>query len=1013
MILLQTPRLQAQPEEYNHPELHWMVHETSHFRIFYHDGAERTARELAAIAEEIYDPITSLYDYYPDSKTSVIVRDHDDYSNGGAYYYDNKIVIWATALDFALRGTHHWLRNVMTHEFTHLIQLGASRKGPRWLPAFYLQWIEYEKEKRPDVLYGYPNVLASYPLPLTVIPPWFAEGASQTQRPGLGYEHWDSHRDMLLRMRVLEGKLLSYTEMGYYGKTSLDAESVYNQGFSLVQYIIHHWGADALQDLSNEMRNPLAWNFDYALKRRLQISGKELYNRWSDHLRQEYEQRTEQIRRNPVSGEIIREDGFANLHPRWSPDGETIAYTSNPGADYFFLSGLYLYDIQNKTHKQLTAGVGSQLAWSPDGRFIFFHKQFNPDRNRSRYDDLAAWDRQTEKVLRLTQSRRASQVDLSPDGKRLCFVVNSDGTENLWAAQLSEAWWEKPIAERLSNEIALTHFSNGEQVHTPKWSPDGERILFALNRDRERSILLYDLRDETSRTVMATGADGRDPAWCGSDEFYFSSDQTGIFNLYRYSLKDGASAPVTNVLGGAFMPDISSEGRIVYSEYHAAGYKLALMDSAISVLPEQMVYIAGYANKLPEVAYSDEPAVEPPSKPYKPSFDKTFVFPRLAMDYGTFKPGLYFYFQDILEQLSAFGGFSMNTKKDYDLFALLDYKRLHPTLFIEAYNLVRHTRQTFEDPTKIIGEQGSGASAVPIYEKYSIDYNFNLLEVDAGAKIKLRDEIGLRIAGILSRYRTNLTLDDGTVFGYTYFKGKAVELALTADYRAPGRDQDIAPTGGFFLQVKAAREFNDFIDGFEINAEKGTLQEVYTPYRYNRIQFVADKYLASPLHAHHSLTFTADLGFLDKPVDDFFHLYAGGLDGMRGYSYYSMGGTRKAILRGVYAFPLRRDIAAQIGFLSLDKIYLQGFADIGDAWEGDLDFADLKKDAGAGLKVQFFSFTTFPTALTLDAAYGFDQFTVVDENGEHDYGAEWRYYLTLLFNFNLRHSASLSNARFR
>jgi Tol biopolymer transport system component len=1012
-ILLQTALLGAQPEEYNHPELHWMVHETAHFRIFYHDGAERTARELASIAEEIYDPITSLYDYYPDSKTSVIVRDHDDYSNGGAYYYDNKIVIWATALDFALRGTHNWLHNVMTHEFTHLIQLGASRKGPRWLPAFYIQWIEYEKEKRPDVLYGYPNILASYPLPLTVIPPWFAEGASQTQRPGLGYEHWDSHRDMLLRMRVLEGRLLTYTEMGYYGKTSLDAESVYNQGFSLVQYIIQQWGPSALQDLSNEMRSPLAWSFDYAIKRRLQISGKELYARWSDHLRREYDQRTELIRRNPVSGEIIQEDGFANLHPRWSPDGASIAYISNPDADYFFLSGLYLYDVRKKTHTQLTGGVGSQLAWSPDGRFIFFHKQFNPDRKRSRFDDLAAWDRTTEKVLRLTHSRRASQVDLSPDGKRLCYVVNSDGTENLWIGELNDAWWEKPTSERLGNEIALTHFSNGEQVHTPKWSPDGERILFAFNRDRERTILLYDLRDGSSRTVIATGADSRDPAWCNSDEFYFASDQTGIFNLYRFNLQNGASIPVTNVLGGAFMPDISAEGRIAYSEYHATGYKLALLDSVLSVPSDRMVYLADYPDKLPEVTYSDEPAPELPSKSYKPSFDKTFIFPRLAMDYGTFKPGLYFYFQDILEQLSAFGGFAMNTKRDYDLFALLDYKRLHPTLFLEAYNLVRHTRQTFEDPTKIIGETGSGSSAVPIYEKYTIDYSFNLLEVDAGARIKLRDEIGLRIAGIVSRYRTNLTLDDGTVFGYAYFKGKAVELALTADYRAPGRDQDIAPTGGFFLQVKGAREFNDFIEGFEINAEKGTLQEVYTPYRYNRIQLVADKYLAAPFHPHHSLTLTADLGFLDKPVDSFFHLYAGGLDGMKGYSYYSMGGTRKAILRGVYAFPLRRDIAAQIGFLSLDKIYLQGFADIGNAWEGNLRVADLKKDAGAGLKVQFFSFTTFPTALSFDAAYGFDQFTVVDENGEHKYGAEWRYYFTLLFNFNLRHSFNGTAARFR
>jgi len=1000
--------LLAQPEAYNHPELHWLVHETEHFKIHYHQGAERTARELAQIAEEIYPPITSLYNYIPDSKTSVIVRDHDDYSNGGAYYYDNKIVIWATALDFELRGSFNWLRNVMTHEFTHLIQLGASRKGPRWLPAVYLQWIEYEEEKRPDVLYGYPNVLASYPLPMTIIPPWFAEGCSQTQRPGLGYEHWDSHRDMLLRMRALEGKLLTYTEMGYYGKISLDAESVYNQGFSLVRYIVERWGAGKLQELSNDMRSAFAFTFDYALKRRLGLCGEELYRRWADDLKRGYEQRTETIRTHPVAGRLIQDEGFANLYPRFSPDGKYLAFTSNKGSDYFFTSGLYLYDVQKDSSKLLTAGVAAQLSFSPDGRFIFYHKQFGPGTHGSHFDDLAAWDQHAEKEIRLTHERRASQADVSPDGQRICFVVNADGTENLWVASLPENWWAAKGNQRLADEWALTHYANGEQVHSPRWSPDGKNIAFSRNRDRNRDILIIEVDSQVEKAAAASEADERDPAWASDDQIYFSSDRTGIFNLYRLHLSDSAMAPVSNVLGGAFMSAVSAGGRLAYCEYHATGYKLALMDSIAVADAQFMGYIAGYADSLPAVNYSAEPAPDVPSKLYKPSFDKTFIFPRLAMDFGTFKPGLYFYFQDILEQMSAFGGFAVNPRGDYDLFALIDYKKLTPTVFVEAYNVVRHTSESFEDPYVIVGEQGSGAEATPVYDSYSIDYSFNLIEVDIGARWKLKDEIGLRLAGILSRYRTNLTLDDGLVFGYTYFKGKAVEGTLTADYRTPGRNQDIAPTGGYYLQAKAAREYNDFINGFQVNADKGTLQEVYTPYRYNRFQFLGDKYLTSPLRASHSLTLTADLGFLDHSVDNFFYLYAGGLDGMKGYSFYSLGGTRKAVARVAYALPLWRDIARQLGFLSLDKVYLQAYADMGNAWVGDPNARawakDLKKDAGAGLKVQFFSFTTFPTALSLDAAYGFDRFKVVDENGIHNYGREWRFYFTLLFNFNLRQS---------
>lgn len=1018
LILADFSTSKAQFEFYNHPELQWEVYESEHFEVYFHQGAERTAKELLRVANDIYEPITSLYGYEPDTKIRIIVRDHDDYSNGGAYYYDNKILIWAKPLDFALRGTHNWLWNVLTHEFTHIIQLGASRKAPRWLPAFYFQWLAYEEEKRPDVLYGYPNVLASYPLPMTVIPPWYAEGCAQFQRPGMGYDHWDSHRDMIMRMRLLEGKPLTYTEMGYYGKTSLDAESVYNHGYSLVRYIAQKWGAESLKELSQRMKYPLAMTFDHAIRRVLKLSGKELYDEWIAHDTEKYQTRTEKIRQNEIRGELIEKEGFANLFPRFSPDGKHLAFTSNKGGDYFGTSSLYIYDFEMKEAESIKGGVASQLAWSPDGRFIFYDKKFLPLKNGSRYDDIAAWDREEGREIQLTKARRASHVDVSPDGKQLSFIVTVDGTQNLWTASLPDHWWEGKGDKRLATEVALTHFSSGEQIYGPRWSPDGRKIIFAHSRDRNRDISLIDVETAEMVPLLNSPADERDPCWNGGDAIFFSSDQTGIFNLYQYSLPDSTVIPVSNVLGGAFLPTVSANGKVAYCDYRATGYKLALFDSLRSADPTAMFYISDYEETLPPVTYPTNPAPEVEAKTYKPSFDKTFIYPRIFVDYGTFKPGFFFHFQDILSQMSAFGGFAINSQRDYDLFALLDYNRLPPTLFLEAFNVVRHASQTFEDPFVIVGQQGSGPAAVPIYDHYSIDYKFNLLEVDAGVRYRFFDKVSCRLAGILSRYRTTLILDDGTAFGYTYFQGKAAELTVTADLRAHGRHQDINPTAGYFIQGEIAREYNDFIEGFEVNADKGTLQEVYTPYHYTRLQLLVDRYLKSPFKKGHGITLTADLGFLDETVDDFFYLYAGGFDGMKGYSYYSLGGTRKAILRASYNIPLWIDVARNMGFVALDKIYLQGYGDIGDAWVGDfpldlgssngidilIDTFDIfKKDAGLALKMQFFSFTTFPSAVTFDVAYGFNRFQYVDYNGVHEYGKEWRYYFTLLFNFNLRH----------
>jgi len=63
-------------------------------------------------------------------------------------------------------------------------------------PAIYLQWLGYEAERRPDVLYGYPNVIASYPLSGFVVPSGSPKDRA-IQQNDLRYDFWDSHRDMI------------------------------------------------------------------------------------------------------------------------------------------------------------------------------------------------------------------------------------------------------------------------------------------------------------------------------------------------------------------------------------------------------------------------------------------------------------------------------------------------------------------------------------------------------------------------------------------------------------------------------------------------------------------------------------------------------------------------------------------------------------------------------------------------------------------------------------------------
>ena len=251
---------------YNHPEIQWSTFETNHFLIHFYDDTESSAREGAEVAERIYPMITDLYNYEPVQKTHIIFTDVDDISNGAAYYYDNKIVIWTSPLDFDLRGSHRWLQNVITHEFTHIVSIQKAMKFGQNIPGGYLQFMGYEDIKRKDVLYGYPNVLISYPIPGTVVPPWLAEGTAQFMYDNADWDNWDTHRDMILRDRFLNDNLLTFAEMNTFGKTGIGNESTYNAGYALCSYIAEHYGSESLRNIMDELSDPFTFSVFSAIE---------------------------------------------------------------------------------------------------------------------------------------------------------------------------------------------------------------------------------------------------------------------------------------------------------------------------------------------------------------------------------------------------------------------------------------------------------------------------------------------------------------------------------------------------------------------------------------------------------------------------------------------------------------------------------------------------------------------------------------------------------------------------
>jgi len=358
------------------------------------------------------------------------------------------------------------------------------------------------------------------------------------------------------------------------------------------------------------------------------------------------------------------------------------------------------------------------------------------------------------------------------------------------------------------------------------------------------------------------------------------------------------------------------------------------------------------------------------------------------------KAGSYVWLTDILGKLDFIGGFAMNARKDYDLYGQVEYRVLYPTVFAEIFNIQRRLSQHFADSTRIVGE----SEGQPIYDRYRIRYRYNLTEVDGGLKWPLGRSSYLKLAAIYDRYTAHNRFDDGTAIALTYFKGFSAQATYHIHNVRRAVDSQINPSAGYYGFLRYTRANQKFFTGFRIDADKFMLVEVYEPYNYNLFEGGVERYFPLPFGSH-SFALRFQGGWIDKTVDPFFYLYTGGLPGMRGYSYYSLGGERTAVGTVTYRFPIIRQADWSLFPLAINRIYGNIFCDVGDAWVREFETKNLKKDLGAGVRIQMHSFYVYPTAVAFDVAYGFDRFTHVEEDFAATYGREWRYYLTVLFDF--------------
>jgi Tol biopolymer transport system component len=192
---------------------------------------------------------------------------------------------------------------------------------------------------------------------------------------------------------------------------------------------------------------------------------------------------------------VIRADGTGErlllrdaASPAWSPDGSMVAFVSGRSGD----EELYVARADGSGVRRLTRAPGPDLtpAWSPDGRRIAF------SRNAEIWTMRADGSRQR----RLVGKAQRWHEHHSPTWQRTGLVYASNRV----------SFFNQELYRYPAKRLTFTRGSDGVlgDDGMPDLSPDGRRIVFTSNRDRNGEI--YVMNRDGSRQTRLTRRSGDD-----------------------------------------------------------------------------------------------------------------------------------------------------------------------------------------------------------------------------------------------------------------------------------------------------------------------------------------------------------------------------------------------------------------------------------------------------------------------------------------------------------------------
>ncbi len=510
----------------------WMKVQTEHFDIYYDQKTARMVPRMAHYLENAWKDVGDVYDFHVPERTPFFF-----YSNHNLFEETNIVSIGegTGGVTEPLKnrflvfndGSEEWLRHVIYHEFTHVVQFNVIFSG-------------FWKSIR---------IIAKSPF----LPLWMMEGSAEFGSGDID----DATGDMVVRDAYANNQLPDLAEL--HGFNHLKPNQVtlgYKTGDAAMEFLKDEYGADKPGKLLIGLKD--YFEASSILEAVLGTDVTRFNLRFREWMGEKYRSFLKTAHAASFYGAPITrgKDGIPNFNeaPVLSKDGKTIYHFSDrDGPNQLYATDIVthrtraLLPLKYKLYENIETG-GRALSLSRDGRWLAFSGE------KEQRDFLYLFDLQKKKLHRVKVpfDQLRSPVFSPVEDDRLVCVGMDNGTNDLYIIDR-----KGKIINRLSN--------TPQDEKDPVYSPDGLKIYYSaevmsedLSEPRYRNIFSLTIENKFVKEITQTIGSELQPEPIGDNTIVYVRDRDDNdnygFNLVTMNLKTGEETRLTDFVGGGFSP---------------------------------------------------------------------------------------------------------------------------------------------------------------------------------------------------------------------------------------------------------------------------------------------------------------------------------------------------------------------------------------------------------------------------------------------------------------------------